>query len=66
MRLVIIHCDGGAWTAIHNARAMFVTSEPCWTISRDLLLSLGRLWKGWRLVTVESAREDYGCKVPPC
>jgi hypothetical protein len=66
MRLVIIHRDGGSWTATHNGRIMSAASEPHWRLSADLLASLGGIWKGWRVVTVAAAREDYGCKVPSC
>jgi hypothetical protein len=63
VRLVIIHRDGGEWTASHNGHFMFVTSEPCWALPRDVAMSLDKLWRGWRIVTLEAAREDYGLDV---
>ena len=64
MRLLIIHREFGQWSAIHRGHVMFVTSEACWAISRTLVDSLAELWRGWRVCTVESSREDYGVRVP--
>jgi hypothetical protein len=59
VRLVIIHRDSGEWSTFNVD-----PEEPCWAMSRELARTLDKLWRGWRIVTLDAAREDYALRVP--